>query len=197
MHVSYAPRQQRIEPMATVSKTRFTPEDLLEIDDRPMPELVDGELLEREMGQEADWIASSIIFFLASFVRERNLGMINGGQGSYQIFPDDPNKVRIPDVSFTKKERIAKDGPAKGHGRVAPDLAIEVVSPNDKPKYISNKIRDFQAAGIPLIWIVYPETQTVEIHRIDGSTSRLQVGEFLEGEDVLPGFHIEVAALFT
>jgi Uma2 family endonuclease len=183
--------------MATASKIRYTPEDLLEIRDRPMPELIDGELLEREMGQEADLIASTIIYFLVSFVRERGLGFVNGGQGSYQIFPDDPEKVRIPDVSFTKKERLGKDGPAQGHGRVAPDLAVEVVSPNDRPRYYADKIRDFQAAGIPLIWIVYPETQTVEIHRLNGPMNTLKAGDLLEGEDILPGFQVEVAALFV
>jgi Uma2 family endonuclease len=183
--------------MATANKTRYTPEDLLEIQDRPMPELVDGELLEREMGIESDEIAALIVFFILQFVREHDLGRVNGGQGSYQVFPDDPDKVRIPDVSFTRKERLLKSGPEKGHGRVRPDLAVEVVSPNDRPKYLSDKILDFQAAGIPLIWIVYPESQSVQIHRIDGSTTTLQVGDFLEGETVLPGFRVEVAALFA
>jgi Uma2 family endonuclease len=149
------------------------------------------------MGIESDEIAATIIFFLVQFVRERDLGRVNGGQGSYQVFPDDPNKVRIPDVSFTRKERLPKIGRERGHGRVAPDLAVEVVSPNDKASYIRNKIRDFQAAGIPLIWIVYPDSRIVEIHRLDGSTSARQVGEVLSGEDVLPGFEVEVAALFA
>jgi Uma2 family endonuclease len=182
--------------MSTVAKTRYTPEDLLEIHDRPMPELVDGELLEREMGQEADSIAFCIGRLVGNHVADHDLGICNGAQGSYQVFPDDPDKVRIPDFSFTRKERLPKEGRAKGHARVAPDLAVEVVSPNDKPKDLAEKIRDFQAAGIPWIWIVYPDTQTVEIHRLDGSTRRLQVGDILEGENVLPGFQVEVSKLF-
>jgi Uma2 family endonuclease len=182
--------------MATVPKLRYTPEDLLEIRDRPMPELVDGELLEREMGQEADSIAFCIGRLVGNHVADHDLGICNGAQGSYQVFPDDPDKVRIPDFSFTRKERLPKEGRAKGHARVAPDLAVEVVSPNDRPKDLSDKIRDFQAAGIPLIWIVYPVTRSVEIHRLDGSTSVRQVGEVLSGEDVLPGFEVEVSKLF-
>ena len=59
--------------MATVTQTRFTPEDLLYIDDRPMPELVDGELLEREMGQKSDSIAATLLYFVLHFVREHGL----------------------------------------------------------------------------------------------------------------------------
>ena len=183
--------------MATVTQTRYTPEDLLFIEDRPMPELVDGQLLEREMGQKADSIAATCLYFVLHFVRQHNLGLVNGAQGSYQVFPDDPNKVRIPDVSFTRRERLSKDGPAEGHGRVAPDLVVEVNSPNDTGDYIESKINDFLAAGIPLIWVAYPETKTVLVHRKDGTAQRLQVGDTLDGEDVLPGFRCDVAALFA
>ena len=183
--------------MATVTQTRYTPEDLLSIDDRPMPELVDGELLEREMGQKSDSIAASLLIMIGVFVRDHDLGLVNGGQGSYQIFPDDPNKVRIPDVSFTRKGRLPKEGPAEGHGRVAPDLVVEVVSPNDTVTKLNKKINDFLAAGIPLIWIVFPETFTVQVHRRDGSGQLLRIGDMLNGEDVLPGFRCEVATIFA
>jgi Uma2 family endonuclease len=183
--------------MATATQTRYTPEDLLLIDDRPMPELVNGELLEREMGQRSDSIAATCLILIGAFVREHGLGLVNGAQGSYQAFPDDPDKVRIPDVSFTRRDRVPKVGPAEGHGRVAPDLVIEVTSPNDTVGRLESKIQDFLAAGVPLIWVVYPETQVVFVQRGDGTAKRLQVGDILEGEDVLPGFRCEVAALFS
>jgi Uma2 family endonuclease len=183
--------------MATVTETGHTPEELLEIDDRPMPELVDGEFLEREMGQKSDSIAATCLILIGVFVREHGLGLVNGGQGSYQIFPDNPKKVRIPDVSFTRKERLPEDGPAKGHGRIAPDLVVEVISPNDLMEDVTEKIDDYLAAGIPLIWVVDPSTRTVLVFHRDGSARRLKVGEFLEGEDVLPGFRLEVASIFN
>ncbi len=183
--------------MATVEQVRHTPEDLLKITDRPMPELVDGELLEREMGLKSDSIAATFLFFVLQFVREHGLGAVNGAQGSYQIFPDDHDKVRIPDVSFTRKERLPKDGLPEGHARFVPDLVIEVTSPNDSVKKLQAKIKDFRAAGVPLIWVAYPETKMVQVHRRDGSGQLLQVGDVLEGEDILPGFRCEVAALFA
>jgi Uma2 family endonuclease len=129
--------------MATVTKTQYAPEDLLEIDDRPMPELVDGELVEREMGQRSDAIAFRIGRKVGNFVDEHGLGLCNGSQGSYQIFPDDPNKVRIPDFSFTRLDRLPTGTPAEGHARIAPDLVVEVVSPNDIAEYVQEKIDDF------------------------------------------------------
>jgi Uma2 family endonuclease len=183
--------------MATVTQNRFTPEDLLAIRDRPMPELVDGELLEREMGQKSDSIAANFLGFIWFFLRENPIGLVNGAQGSYQVFPDDPNKVRIPDVSFTRRERLPKNGPAEGHARVAPDLVIEVTSPNDTADRLESKVYDFLAAGVALIWVAYPETKIVQVHRRDGTGQRLQMGDFLDGEDVLPGFRCEVASLFA
>ncbi len=85
----------------------------------------------------------------------------------------------------------------KGHARIAPDLAVEVISPNESVKKLDKKIKDFLNAGVSLIWIVYPETQSVLVQRLDGTARRLQVGDFLDGEDVLPGFRLEVAALFS
>jgi Uma2 family endonuclease len=183
--------------MATATQTRYTPEDLLYIDDRPMPELVDGQLLEREVGQKSDAIAATCLTLIGPYVRTNNLGLVNGAQCGYQIFPFDPDRVRIPDASFTRRDRIPTDGPAEGHSRVAPDLVIEVTSPNDSFPMVQLKVNDYLAAGVALIWVVVPETQTVDVYRRDHTGARLYVGDFLDGEDVLPGFRCEVAALFA
>jgi len=183
--------------MATATQTRHTPEDLLEIDDRPMPELIDGELVEREpMGQEADEVGINVATILKAYSKTTLPGVVNGAQGSFQIFPDDPNKVRIPDVSFTRRDRLPEGKPARGHGRVPPDLAVEIVSPNDTATKLQQKIRDFLNAGIPLIWVVNPDTRDVQVIRADGTGALLKVGDTLDGGDVLPGFSCPVAALF-
>lgn len=182
--------------MATLAEMTYTPEDLLRITDRPMPELIDGELVEREpMGQKADAVAFRIGRWVGNFVEDRDLGFVNGARGSYQIFPDDPKKVRVPDVSFTRKERLP-EGPADGHGRVAPDLVVEVISPNDNAADLEEKVDDFLSAGVPLIWVLSPETRTARVHRRSGTDSRLRPGDGLDGEDILPGFRCELAKLF-
>lgn len=183
--------------MATASPTRHSPEDLLSLTDRPMPELVDGQLVEREaMGQRSDAVAARILILVGYFVMEHRLGLVNGAQGSYQIFPDDPDKVRIPDVSFTSRSRLPKGGEADGHGRIAPDLAIEVISPNDKVVDVSIKVRDFLNAGVRLVWVVNPYSLEVQTHHAERESRLLHLGDILEGEDVLPGFRCPIGQFF-
>ena len=181
--------------MASVRERQYTPEDLLNITDRPMPELVDGKLVERKMGEEADGIAATIIFLLNAFVRPRKLGKVGSSQCGFQIFPDKPRKVRIPDASFTRREKM-KDGPAKGHSKVVPDLVVEVISPNDQAADVLAKIDEYQSAGVPLIWVVNPESRTVRPYLLNGSAPVFRVGDTLTGGEVLPGFECPVAAIF-
>jgi Uma2 family endonuclease len=181
---------------ATAAAPRVTPEDLLAITDRPMPELIHGQLVEREISQKPDAVAFRIGYLVCRHVEERNLGLVNGAQGSYQIFPDDPNQVRIPDFSFTRRERLPAQGASDGHARVAPDLVVEVISPNDAGSAVNTKVEDFLAAGVPLIWVIDPEAHTVDVFRGDGTFGRLRPGAAIDGGDVLPGFHCEVDAFF-
>ena len=181
--------------MATT--TRYKPEDLLEITDRPMPELIDGQLVEREpMGQLSDAVAANVLLIVGGFVKGRQLGLINGARGSYQIFPDDPDKVRIPDVSFTSRQRLPDRGADDGHGKIAPDLVVEVISPNDRAVDVSIKVQDFLAAGVRLVWVVNPYSRDVQVYRANRPWSFLQASDTLDGEDVLPGFQCQIEALF-
>ncbi len=183
--------------MATVTPRRYTPADLLKINGRLMPELIDGKLVEREpMGQEADEVGTNLIVFLKEYAKATLPGVINGGQGGFQIFPDDPKKVRIPDVAFTRRDRMPGGGPVKGHCRVVPELAVEIISPNDLATKVRRKVRDFLAAGIPLVWVVCPESRDVAVYRLDGTGALRKEGETLDGEGILPGFACPVAALF-
>src|SRR5262245_60565116 len=126
--------------VATASQVEHTPEELLEISDRPMPELIDGQLVERPpMGLKADAAAARILRLVGNYVDDHQLGVVNGSQGSFQIFPDAPRKVRIPDVSFTRRERLPGGQVQEGHGTIAPDLVVEVISPNDLAVDVATK----------------------------------------------------------
>lgn len=182
--------------MATVTPS-VTPEDLLKIHDRPMPELVGGELLEREpMGMKAEIVASRLNRWIGNHVESHDLGFMLGSQGGYQCFPDDPRKVRVPDVSFVRKDRMPPGPPPDGHCRTVPELVVEVVSPNNQVGELNIKIEDFLNAGVPLVWVADPQARTIDVHRAGGSASRLRIGDSLDGENVLPGFRCEVAKLF-
>jgi Uma2 family endonuclease len=183
--------------MAAATQVQHTPEELLEITDRPMPELIDGQLVERPpMGRKADAIAARILRLVGQHVDLHRLGVINGAQGSFQIFPDSPKKVRIPDVSFARWEKLPAGGVEEGHGKIAPDLVVEVISPNDFAVEVGVKVRDFLDAGVSLIWVANPDTNDVLVYRSDGTVALLRSGDVLDGGDILPGFECPISELF-
>ncbi len=106
------------------------------------------------------------------------------------------NTKRAPDVSFLRSERAKQIDP---HADIpgAPDLAVEVLSPNDTVSAMRRKIRQYFAAGAQCVWIVYPETREVEVWRQPSQPQKmLQDSDVLEAPDLLPGFALRVCALF-
>src|SRR5262249_31147920 len=109
----------------------FTPEDLLALPDGDSFELVNGHLVERHMGAESSWIGGELYRLIGTYCRENQSGWVWPADGSYQCFPDRPNLVRKPDVSFIRRGRLPGEQLPRGHIRIQPDLAVEVVSPKD------------------------------------------------------------------
>jgi Uma2 family endonuclease len=102
--------------------------------------------------------------------------------------------VRAPDVGFVAKERLTGPIPDK-YFPFAPDLAVEVVSPSDTAQDIREKVLDFLKAGTRLVWVVYPESKTVDVYRPDG-VQVVEINGTLDGGDVLPGFRLALRAVF-
>lgn len=184
--------------MGTINPaTHYTPDDLLQMPDGDRYELVDGQLVEKDMGWEASEIASQLFLLLGSFVRERQLGRAVV-EGSYQCFADAPDKVRKPDVSFIRRERMPADTRPKGHNPLVPDLVVEVVSPHDSFAEVEGKVEEYLQAGVSLVWVVSPETRTVHVYRPKETASRrLHEEDELTGEDIVPGFHCTIRELFA
>jgi len=184
--------------MATVVlEERVTPEDLLAMPSEINYELVNGELVERNMGAESSWIASNLIWLFGSIYGRKKPGHLFTTDCGYQCFPDDPDKVRRPDVSFVRKGRFPGERVPRGYIRIAPDLVVEVMSPNDLASEISVKVEEYLDAGVPLVWVISPDAETVIIHRVDGSVTKLHLKDELRGEDILPEFCCRVSDLFV
>jgi Uma2 family endonuclease len=181
-----------------LTETRYSPEDLLNMADGDRFELVDGKLVERPMSTWSSYVAGEMFGQVRDFNRRKKVGWPLPEGTTYQCFPRDRNLVRKADCSFIRSERISPEQLQKpGHLRIAPDLAVEVVSPNDVVYDLDQKILDYLAAGVRLVWVINPEMHTVRIHRVDGSVSQLRETDELDGEDVLPGFRLPVRDLFT
>lgn len=117
------------------------------------------------------------------------------GAESGFITARDPDTIRAPDVSYVRAERIPEDVP-EGFWELAPDLAVEVVSPGDTAVEVREKVREYLAAGVPMVWVMYPGTREVIVHTADGLARAYGPDDVLEGLDLLPGFRCRVAELF-
>ena len=140
-------------------------------------------------------IALKIGRIVGNFVEENNLGVVVAAETGFLI-SHNPDTVRAPDSAFIGKEKLAKYGITEKFFPDAPDLAVEVVSPNDRKKDIEDKVQDYLAAGVNLIWIIYPQKQFVVVHRQSKIVSILFETDELEGEEVLPNFRLPLEKLF-
>ena len=181
---------------AVAEKSLLSPEDLLSLPDEKNFELIEGELLERNMGVLSSWVAIQLLKVLGEYGDKEPLGWFLGSDAGYQCFPHSPRTVRKPDVSFVRKGRFPDEQIPEGWARLAPDLAVEVVSPNDVMYELDDKVTEYRKVGVPLIWIVNPRARTVHVYRPNGPIIVLSEGDELSGEDVLPGFVCPVAAIF-
>lgn len=182
--------------MHLVAEKFYTPEDLLSMPDGKDYELVDGHLVERNMSQLSSWVGGRTHRILDTYVDDHNLGWTWPSDLGYECYPDSPNKVRKPDVSFIRIERMPEGPSSDGYAHIPPDLAVEVVSPNDLWHEVIAKVNEYLAAGVPLVWVIDPEARSVHIYRHGGTVSLLREGDELSGEAIIPGFHCPVTSLF-
>lgn len=181
--------------MATT--TAMTADALLRLPDRDGSyELVRGEL-RRKMAPNfrhfrTDGRVSRVV---GNFVDEHQLGIF-GSEGGY-LLERDPDTVLIPDLSFVRAERLPPEDEQSGYPPLAPDLAIEILSPSDSALEIEKKVETYLRAGVRLVWVVNPVAQSITVHTPDRVARTLFAGDTLDGGDVLPGFAIPVAALFV
>src|SRR5271156_2600493 len=129
---------------AVATKTRYTPEDLLAMPDGKSYELVDGELVERNMGFESSWIGGRLHSRLDRFCEEHGPGWALPADNGFQCFPHQPKLVRKPDVSFVRYGRLPDEVLPQGWIEIPPDLAVEVVSPNDLTDQLDEKLEDYR-----------------------------------------------------
>jgi Uma2 family endonuclease len=174
----------------------LTPDDLLTMPDGERYELVEGIPKEKGVGAKSNEISGLVYAALLAFVRPRKLGRAYLSETGYVCFPGKPKSVRFPDVSFVRTDRIPNGVSPDGYFTVRPDLAVEVISPNDLYEEVEEKLTDYREAGIPLVWVVSPRARTVLVRRLDGSANLLLESGELSGEDVVPGFTCKIAELF-
>lgn len=175
--------------MATQLHTMTADELLAMPDDGIRRELVEGELVEMTpAGGDHGMIGMRLGWRLAQLAETENLGVVYNSETGFRLRRD-PDTVRCPDVAFVSRARYQ---PARGVVDLAPDLAIEVVSPTDPYSDVRGKVDEYLAAGTAMVILVDPKNRDVEVFRPDGRHARLRPDDVLDGGDVVPGWRLPV-----
>jgi Uma2 family endonuclease len=141
-------------------------------------------------------ITNYIAFMLTGFVTTSRLGYIFGAETGF-IMNREASEMRAADVAFFAKARITSPEQLRGWLPSPPDLAVEVISEHDRAADVQRKARSYMANGTRLLWLVYPDTREIEVHRPDEPIYTLDVDDVLDGGSVLPGFPVDVKRIFT
>lgn len=158
-------------------------------------ELVRGQLTIREPpGYQHGVVALRIARLIANHAHDHDLGVVVAAETGFKLFSE-PDTVRAADAAFISRDR-SPDPPPTGYLALAPDLAVEVVSPNDRAGEVQGKVSDWLTAGSRLVWVIDPVRRRAVVYRADGSVAFLSEHNVLEGEDVLPGFGCSLTDLW-
>ena len=172
-----------------------TEQDVIDIEAREsrLYELVDGVLVEKTVGVYESSLASRLIYFLNAFVLKLDLGVVTAPDGMMRLAA---GLVRIPDVSFISWEQLpGRRVPRVPIADLAPDLAVEVISPSNTTREMERKLQEYRAAGVRLVWYVLPEPQEIHVYTAE-QHDVLTIDQELSGGDVLPGFALPLRQLF-
>jgi len=159
-------------------------------------ELIRGEVVDvAPSGFEHGSISNNLGRLLGNFVVENRLGVVTGSEAGYLIGRD-PDTVRAPDIGFVRQERLG-EAPIPGFFPGPPDLAVEVLSPNDLASELLAKVHDWLDSGCRAVWVVDPRAKTVTIYEPGRPVWALGKAGRIESPDLLPGFSLSVADIFT
>lgn len=157
-------------------------------------ELVDGRLVKTmPAGFINGIVAQEISYFVLDFVKKNRLGVVVAAETGFIL---GEKKMRGADSAFVSNEKLAEFGYPEGFFPTAPDLAVEVASPNNTAEEFMDKVEMYLTAGSKLVWVIYPKRKMVFVHRPNDVISVLRETDELDGEDVLPDFKLSLSKLF-
>jgi Uma2 family endonuclease len=158
-------------------------------------ELVSGKLvtLRPSVGGKASEVAIAVAAELYNFNKKARAGRVTGADGAYALAS---NCLRVPDVGFYSNAKAARILDPQKFLPFAPDLAVEVVAPNESACDLMEKVSQYVAAGTALVWAVYPELRVVVVHYPNTTSKTFTSAGVLDGGNILPRLQIAVADLF-
>ncbi len=171
--------------------------DVLRMSDNASLELVNGLIVEKNVSVESSEVELIFGARILAYLSEHPVAKVYPGTLGYQCFPEDPEKFRKPDASVVSLERLKTlPEPNPGYMPIPPDLAIEVLSPNDVTYQTDNKIKEYFGAGFPLIWVADPNLRTITVYSRNGRPAIFTENDEITAESALPGFRCKVRDFF-
>ena len=188
----------RVETMTSSASTErlITGEELARMPEIGRSELVEGRIVRMSpTGFRHGGVELRIGTVLNAFVEPLRIGRVLVGEvGIYTR--RNPDTVRGADVLFISNERYARASKDKAFLDVAPELVVEVLSPDDRPGEVARKISEYFEAGVLRVWIADPSRRTLRVHRTANESRELKPEDNLSDDEVLPGFEVLVSELF-
>lgn len=159
-------------------------------------ELVRGELRTLALeGHEHGTLAAEFATRLWSVVRANKLGQVYAAETGFKL-ASNPDTVRAPDAAFVSQKRLDEVGPGQSYWPGAPDLAVEVVSPNDLYTEVSERVAEWLEAGSSMVVVVNPRSRQVFVHLSPTDVKVLGGAYTLDGGEVVPGWQLPIRELF-
>lgn len=160
-------------------------------------ELVAGELKRMSpAGPKHGWIALNLGGIIRKFVKQHRLGRAYGADTGFTL-QRNPDTVMAPDAAFVRQARVEDGENERGYFDGPPDLAVEVVSPNDSKREVSEKVSAWLSFGTEEVWVVSPTSRSVTVYRSISDPIVYAESDVLSGGHVLPGFEIAVSEIFA
>jgi Uma2 family endonuclease len=181
--------------MATTTRKVATEEDLLRTPkDGSTYELVDGEIRVSPGGARHGVVSLRLASLLHAFASERRLGFVFESNTGFRL---PGGNIRSPDTCFVSAGRFSEGPLPDGFASLAPDLAVEVVSPGDRPRHVLDKVGEYLEAGVRLVWVIDPKRGRAVVYRSLSDVRELSGADELDGEDVLPGFRCRLSDILV
>jgi len=155
-------------------------------------ELIGGEVRMTPAGLQHERIGGDLYFEIRKYLEKQPIGHLYGSSAGYQLSSDD---LLSPDISFVRLDRLPGGQDPEGYADFAPDLAVEIVSPNDRLTEIEEKVQLYLRHGTRLVWVINPRLRSATVYHPDGAARLLRADDALNGEDVLPGFTCPLAGI--
>jgi Uma2 family endonuclease len=156
-------------------------------------ELIDQTLVEKAMGSYESLLAGYLIRLLWNFITPRKLGIVLAPDGMFRLFE---GNIRMPDVSFVPKDRFPNGLPNGPVWKLAPSLAVEVLSIGNTAAEIDRKRIELFANRVLILWVIDPVSRTAVVYEPDRSPVTKSQSENLEGGVAIPGFSLSLTELF-